>query len=57
LRVKFFSSNAKSALLGIDPSKINDDRLYRALETMEDRYGKSERIWVGQASTTRWIAA
>jgi len=43
--------------LGIDPSKINDDRLHRELETMEDRYGKSERIWVDQASPTRWIAA
>jgi len=25
--------------------------------TMEERYGKSERIWVGQASPTRWIAS
>ena len=56
-----FERTALADLLGVSAEKINDDRLYRALDallphkdvssmqeivtTMEKRYGKAERVW------------
>jgi hypothetical protein len=50
----FYGQSALPDLLGVPSEKINEQRLYRALdallpykESLEHRYGRADRIWVG----------